>query len=375
MTKRPGIKSRQLRDGRMAYDVKYRDQFKKQHMKTFYKVREAEAFRDSIKTDIRSGVYVPPKNITIQEAAEKWLKLREDSIRGTTLGTYRAAIKWIIEYFHQPVGEKEIEKKMAPKSLLLRNISLENCKEFVSYLQRKKLAPATISKIVTVLKSIFQEAADNDNIAKNPTRLLKKPKIPKAKRYIPTAKEIDQFIENIDEFYRPLTETLAYTGLRISEALALRWENIDLKGGWLSVEQTIQSGQFFPTKTDESMGRVAIPDWLVDKLRLHKARQSVELDKNKFNLVFTNKSGAPINRHNFYHREWKEALQKTGLPLFGFHTLRHFYASELVARGIDIKTVQEQVRHSSIEMTGNIYTHTNHQKVRQDINEKLGRKI
>lgn len=351
--------------------LKYRDQFGLQHMKTFYRVKEAEAFLDRTKTEVRDEVYVAPKKISVEEATEKWLDLRKDSIRATTLGTYTAALKWITGYFQQQLTDEEKEKGLKPKSLPLRSVSLEKCKEFVGFLQREELAPATINKIVTVLKSVFQEAVDHNYIAKNPTRLLKKPKVPQTKIYIPTAEDVDTLIEKMDEFYRPLIETLAYTGFRISEALALKWGDIDFEKGWISVERTIQKGEFYGVKSDESMGNVAIPDWLIEKLRVHKARQSVELENNDFNLLFTNRNGGPINRHNLYHREWTDALEKAKLPTFGFHTLRHFYASQLVLVNMNPKVIKEQLRHSDIKMTDK-YTHLYRSNVRDDINKKLG---
>ena len=365
MAKRRGIFERLLKDGRVAYDVKYRDQFGQQHMKTLYRVREAEAFRDSVKTDIRAGTYIPPKNITVEEAASKWLKLREDSVRETTLTTYNAAVKWITGYFSL-TGEE----KAHTRSLLLRNVTLENCKEFVSYLQREGLAAGTIDKIVTVLKSIFQEAVDHDNLAKNPTRLLKKPKAPRKRKWVPTPEQMGEIIKKIEPFYRMLFKTLPITGLRISECIALKWPDVDFNQGWIVVDESVQNGEFKGTKTDSSTAVVFVPDWLLEELKLHRVQQSLELEENVLNLVFTNKDGGVINRYNLYHRVWVPVLKELGLPICGFHTARRYYASRLVASGINLNTVKEQMRHSDIKMTDE-YTYLLPSNIRKDINEKL----
>ena len=78
---------------------------------------------------------------------------------------------------------------------------------------------------------------------------------------------------------------------------------------------------------------------------------------SKNEVVFTKDDGAYLNWPNFYNREFLPLLKLAGVPKVTFHSLRHFYASTLVASGEDLKFIQEQLGHSSLTMTLNTYSH------------------
>jgi integrase len=155
-------------------------------------------------------------------------------------------------------------------------------------------------------------------------------------------------------------------GLRLSELLALRWRDIDLDRGTLTVRQALDlptadgTPRFKETKTYRSERPVSLPMQLVDELRVHRARQ---LERrlaapawSDLDLVFTNERGEPVlavTLRKYLYR----VLADAGLPRVRLHGLRHSMATLMLAAGEHPKVVSERMGHSSVAFTLATYSH------------------
>jgi len=159
-----------------------------------------------------------------------------------------------------------------------------------------------------------------------------------------------------------------HTGLRQGELLGLRWTDVDLDTGRLSVRCSLKVTDhglaLGPTKNNASRRCVPLNKSAVAALQAHRLRQNEErLQLGKlwedYDLIFPNRVGKPINPSNLYHREFKVLLQKAGLhdQGFTFHSLRHTFATELFRRRMHPKIVQSLLGHSSITQTMDRYSH------------------
>ncbi len=154
-----------------------------------------------------------------------------------------------------------------------------------------------------------------------------------------------------------------HTGLRRSEILGLRWADVDLDAGTLSVQRSLErGGAFNPPKRNKSRRTVKLTGQAAEALKSHRARQNEErLGLGSLwedhGLVFPNRLGKPMHAENLYHREFKPLLKKAGLSGFTFHSLRHTCATLLLTKNVNPKIVQEMMGHATISQTMDTYSH------------------
>ena len=154
-------------------------------------------------------------------------------------------------------------------------------------------------------------------------------------------------------------------GLRQGEALGLRWQDVDLDAGVLSVRQTLERAGTAPLfgepKTTRSRRTINLPDVVTAALRRHRTSQLEERlvagqEWKDSGLVFTTTIGTPVERGRL-HKTFKAMLRSAGLPNIRYHDLRHTAATLLLAQGVDPRTIMETLGHSQISLTLNTYAH------------------
>jgi integrase len=161
----------------------------------------------------------------------------------------------------------------------------------------------------------------------------------------------------------------AGTGLRQSELLGLRWRDVDLSAGRLTVRGQLQwgSGRFghVPPKSARGRRTLSLPQSVVaaltDQRRRWEAWAALPTwdplpDPDLFDLVFPTPTGRPQHAASLIHR-WQRALARAGVPYRPFHTLRHTAATWMLAAGVDLRTVQGVLGHAQIGLTANLYAH------------------
>jgi Phage integrase family/Trypsin-like peptidase domain len=153
-------------------------------------------------------------------------------------------------------------------------------------------------------------------------------------------------------------------GLRLGEALGLRWEDVDLQNGTLTVRQALQRVegklQFVEPKSEKSRRRVQLPEIAVDTLKRHRTRQKKDRlkaggDWQDSTVVFTSSVGSPLDERNV-RRAFKDVPTAAKLPKMRIHDLRHTCATLLLAQGVHPKVVQEILGHSQISLTMDTYS-------------------
>jgi len=203
---------------------------------------------------------------------------------------------------------------------------------------------------VTALSALLRFAVRCGILESNPVRLLERGDRPSAKRrkeprYLDRS-EIDRLLAKLGEEFRPVAAVCAFAGLRVSEALALRWQDVDFATGLLHVPGT---------KTAASKQPVPMTSDLVAELRAHRARRpgvgSV--------LVIWTASGQPQDRHNTARavRAAGDAakLNPRGVKKVAPHDLRHSCAGLLLAAGVPAPKVAAILRHADARITLTVY--------------------
>lgn len=233
------------------------------------------------------------------------------------------------------------------------------------------LARSTLQGIVATLKVICNHAIDHGVITNNPAARLgqfTRGRTEKEARKIApyTVDELTRLLEVATRHYSEaadLLTTIAWTGLRIGEALGLQYADLDAHGGFLEVTRTIErrsKGVQITSPKSNRQRRVLIPRALVEQLirrrDLAAARAAVEGDASP-PWIFPNRAGRPQHAGNFEKRSWYPLLERAGLKRQPIHALRHTYASILIQQGESLAFIKHQLGHASIQTTVDIYGH------------------
>jgi integrase len=224
----------------------------------------------------------------------------------------------------------------------------------------------TVQYLYALIRQVLNQAYRDGLIAQVPTARMKAPTAP---RYEAAMLTPDQARAVLDGFAGDRLEalvTMALTlGLRQGEALGLRWQDVDLDAGMLTVRVQLQrvkgTPQLVEPKTSGSSRTLALPEPVADALRQHKIRQLEERlvvgsRWQDWGLVFTTSVGTPLDAVKVTRR-FQDRLARAGLPRMRFHDLRHSAASLLLAQGVHPRVVMELLGHSDIRLTMNTYSH------------------
>ena len=217
-----------------------------------------------------------------------------------------------------------------------------------------------------VIAGVLNKAIDDEIIQANPAhRLGKIIRIKERSQIIDplTSIELSSLLEAVHTHFPkdyPLFLLLARTGMRIGEALALKWIDIDFSGRFIDVKRSTVRGKISTPKNGKPR-RVDMSRQLTETLKRHLQQSK----KKGFALglgevpeyVFTNENGAPLDKDNWRSRVFNKALRKAELRRIRIHDLRHTYATLRIAKGDNIADVSNQLGHHSVKLTMDVYYH------------------
>ena len=242
------------------------------------------------------------------------------------------------------------------------------------------LSPNTINKIIILLKKILDVGLRKGYYNDNPVRLLKKLSIEKSKMNFWTMKEFKHFLSLFekDEYNVELLFTvLFFTGLRLGEALALTWRDVEFPTSTIHVTKSVYVNKgeehISSTKTKAGTRRIIINKKLLETLKEWKKEQTERLrefstDTGKLQ-IFQN---SPITlTKNSIEKQYKKILARdSSLKKIRIHDFRHSHASLLINQGEDYLVVKERLGHASITTTIDTYSHLYPSK-QKDLADKL----
>jgi integrase len=309
----------------------------------------ADRLRKAIEAK-ESGLYVTGSSQTVEHFLTRWLE-RADHLRPITRKRYEALIRL---HALPHLGRLDI-RKVRPDHVAELYQSLKG--------ERK---PATIGQLHAVLHSAFAEALRWNLIARNPVAAVRAPKVERVEMRILSNPEIYRFLAAVQGDPLEALYVLAVTmGPRQGELLALRWQDVDLEAGTISINATLTriNGVWHrsPPKTSASVRVVTVPPDALPRLKAHRVRMAEELLPMRGRtegeqLVFLHR-GRAVNGFHLTERQFKPLLRRSELPDIRFHDLRHTAVSWMLSHGIPVHVVAKIVGHSNPAITMSRYAH------------------
>lgn len=284
---------------------------------------------------------------------EGWLEAKAQAGRKpSTLAQYRL---YVDRYLTPALGQVK-----------LADLSAQHIDGLMATMVADGKGLPTQHRVMACLSSALATAERRRLIGHNPCRQVELPPERTPLRPVYDTDQLRRFLDSVQaDRLAALWRLYGVTGLRRGEALALRWEDVDLDAGTVRIEQSlgVVDGRLAwgPPKSDRGRRTVVLDAGTVAALRSHRARQSKERlalgsGYEDQGLVFAREDGAPL------HPEWItkrfHALTKAaGLPAIHLHDLRHSAASLALTAGVPMKVVSENLGHSTMAVTANVYSH------------------
>jgi integrase len=228
------------------------------------------------------------------------------------------------------------------------------------------LSPSTARHVHAPLRSALNQAVKWGLIYSNPCDAVALPRHRAREMYSFTREEAARLLA-VETKHRVLFAFLLTSGARPSEALGMKWSDIDFERATATIQRTLQwhkgkgAGWYFSEpKTKGSRRSVPLPASLMRQLREHRTTQAEALLKLgiRSDLVFSNREGTPLLRRNIIRRYFRPVLEKANLPATArLYDLRHTCASLLLQAGVHPKIVSERLGHASVTLTLDVYSH------------------
>ncbi len=251
-----------------------------------------------------------------------------------------------------------------PPDTRLAELDREALQGFVTSLaayrgERGRLSDRSIANVLVPLRLCLADAEREGLVRGGPARALLLPRRRGGRgwhfeqgRFL-TRDQLRRVLAEIPEGWSPFFELLASTGLRVSEAIALRWMDLELNGNpYLWVRRSIVGGVIGAPKSRFGRRRIPLDADLAARLAARRDSGSGEED-----LVFPSARGTPLNPDNIRYRVLVPATERVGLSGIGFHALRHTCASILIERGLSLLRLQRWMGHHSAAYTLDTYGH------------------
>ncbi len=303
---------------------------------------------------VEAGVEVLDSRQTVAQFLEHWLEnTAKHTLKESSYESYASIVK------------NRIVPVLGPVPLL--KLTAQHVQKLQSEQLGRNLKPASVVRTHAVLHSALEEAVRFRLLPRNPLDDVKRPRIERRDMVTLTKEQVQALVDAAgDTKFRALYAVAATVGMRRGELLALRWQDVDLEAGVLSVVRTATriDGKgivFTEPKTARARRKVRLADLAVRELKAHRVRQNEERLKlgslwEDNDLVFASSVGTPLEEAHL-SRSYGAALKKAEIPVIRFHDLRHTAASLLLSQNVHPKVVQEMLGHATIAITLDLYSH------------------
>ena len=344
------------------YQVRFRDESKRQRAKSFARKKDAEAFEAKVKTEVNNGLWLDPV-VAHENLEDIWIDFYELK-KGKKKNT-------LIDY------ENIWRNHLAPRWGKVSVFRIDQI-EFDKWVIAKRLSPQRIGKIHLIMSMLLDHAVKRKNLKHNPLKdalgrrskaNLQKPSIEIATNFL-TLGQLMKVAEN-SGFYRDVVLVLGLCGLRWGELVGLQVKDLNVSVGTLTIRRSLVeiNGKLEESTTKSHRWRI---------VHLPEVLQTVchrwVFEKNQDDPLFHTVEGTFLRNTNFTRRIFIPALLKSEVKKIRIHDLRHSAASIAISAGATPNMVKEMLGHSDVQLTMRVYAHifeADREKVAANVNRAV----
>lgn len=315
--------------------------------------RAAQQARTELLSALDRNRYVAPDKTTVADYLRgQWLPVVQTRLRPGTWVEYR----------------RKTETHLIPAigQVPLQQLTTAMLNALYQHLLAGGVGPRTVQYVHATIRKALNDAVRWGLMVRNPALYAAAPTSRRVELRTWTAGELHRFLTSVrgDRLYAAW-QLAALTGMRRGEILGMRWADLDLDAGWLSVRQTLvvvdNHPQVSEPKTARGRRRIALDRGSIAALRAHHKAQAAERlaagpGWSDNDLVFSRQDGAPLHPEHV-RRQFDRHVTHAGLPRIRFHDLRHTHATLALQAGVHPKIVSERLGHSTVAMTLDVYSH------------------
>lgn len=301
-----------------------------------------------------------PSRYTVAQWMDLWLEhYKKHSVKPTTYDMYYNACR---SYIKPQLGHYKLDK--------LNPLAVQKFVNDISdgkYNSGKGLSLSSVKKIVITLSQAYNQAIELGMLYKNPCSTVKMPDKEVKESVAFTKEEEAAFLGCCpgETTFENLFIFAFNTGMRMGEMLALTWDDINYSTNTVNVSKNLSVVNDYSenaerkTKTiiNSSTKNRTVREIPLTKKALKAVQFQKEHNKKNSPFVFYSTAGTPLQKRNIY-RAFENIIDKSGVKSpVTFHSMRHSFATRLLEKGADIKTVSNLLGHKSIQITLDIYSH------------------
>jgi integrase len=324
---------------------------------TFRTKKEAQQEERRALEGVDRGTFVDPSKVTLSETIELWLKMKKQLVSGNTHYQYSSCY--------------ELHIKPVLGAVLVQKLTHDILQRQVTAWSDGGMGASLVRRCVSVIRQSLDGARKSRIVESNPIEDIERPSDKKKKDLVAwTPEQIATFLDTAkDDIYFPLWHLLALEGCRRSEALGLRWSDVDLESGSATIVQTVVpdaqnkgAAKTQPrTKTEAGARTIMLTPTTVEAI---KAKKRVVEERQKASgtewsdgdVIVTTSIGTQVNPSSV-RRRLHGIIAASGLPTITAHDLRHIAATRMIAAGVPMAIVSHKLGHSTIGITMDLYSH------------------
>ncbi|RVU27183.1 site-specific integrase [Streptomyces antnestii] len=309
--------------------------------KTFATTTDADRWLSKKRIEIEEGRWLDPAEgqTTVRDWSARWLAAVSPQLKHKTQASYRSLINSLI---NPTLGDRELAS--------LRPIAVT---EWVGAMNTKGLSASRIRQAYRVLSQVMRSAVDNDMIAQTPCRGVRLPRMPQTEPHILTPLEASRIVRSAAKPHDLLIALLAYAGLRVGEAFALRRADIDVSAGLVLVDENLAEANgklVFDTPKSHQKRLLRIGPSLAKRL----ADYLETFEGGDDALLFTTPAGKPLRYNQWRKAYFDPAVAAAGLTDVTPHDLRASHGT-WVADRYGVMTAAHRLGHSNASVTTRHY--------------------
>ena len=282
---------------------------------------------------------------SVSQCFQHWLDVKRTRVRELTWRDY----------------EEKARRYLLPRLGLIsvRSLTPARITGYYATLREEGLSPRSVWYVHEILMQVLDHAVALRLIALNPARQVRPERYRRTDHGHLNPGQLARFltVAGTDEL-AALWYLLASAGLRPSEALALRWEDLDLDAGWVDVQHTLRdlgAGRWerLPLPHAAQRRRVTLTRSTIEAVRQHGRRHLLQrstmtIRPQQFAFVFCEQDGAPLIWKRVTRRHFPSLLRRAGLPSVPPYSLRHSCVALLLSTGMDLQSVSRHLGYTSL---------------------------